>query len=294
MPRCGMLALLVVLAAFGPAAGGEAKVKREKNIVYGKGGDVELTLDLARPADGSGPFPAVVFIHGGSWIQGSKADYDFPLESAAARGYAAVTVDYRLTDESLPSGKARYPFPAQINDVKCAVRWLRANAAKYRIDQDHIGVLGFSAGGHLALLLGLTRPSDGLEGGGGFPDVSSSVQAVVNSSGPTEFGSFTQNDALARLLGGTWEEVPEAYAKASPVTYVRKDGPPVLTIHGDQDVVVPLVQARGLDARMKEAGASHALIVKEGAGHTSFHEDKAVWDFFERNLKPPGTPTACR
>ncbi|MGA2481207.1 MAG: alpha/beta hydrolase [Spirochaetia bacterium] len=256
----------------------------ENDITFGKGGDVDLTLDLARP-EGNGPFPAIVFIHGGSWLQGSKADYDYPLQKAAARGYVAVTVNYRLTYETLANGKARYPFPAQIKDVKCAVRWLRANAGKYRIDPDHIGVLGFSAGGHLALLLGLTQPSDGFEGDGGYAEYSSRVQAVVNSSGPTELGSSSTADAFTRFLGGTYAQVPEAYAKASPVTYVRKDGPPVLTIHGDKDDVVSLTQAQDLDAKMKAVGASHTLVVKKGAGHTSFHEEKAAWDFFDRNLK---------
>jgi acetyl esterase/lipase len=284
---CGLLLSLLLLCcpSLQTAAHAQAPVKIEKDLVYGTGGGVELTLDLARPARGSGPFPALLYIHGGSWVSGSKEDFDFPLTQAAARGYVAVSVNYRLAAETREDGKPRYPFPAQINDVKCAVRWLRANAGKYRIDPDHVGALGFSAGGHLALLLAFTEPSDGLEGTGGHGEYSSRVQAAVNSAGPTLFAPFTKAEALTRLLGGTYEEVPEAWAEASPLTYVRRDNPPVLTLQGDRDELVSVELAFLLDARMKEAGASHTLVVKEGVGHESLHDDPAAWAFLDRILK---------
>jgi acetyl esterase/lipase len=287
--KCGLLlsVCLMICPAFPSALHALPIAFIEKDLLYGSGGDVDLTLDLARPARGAGPFPALLYIHGGSWISGSKEDFDPALAKAAARGYVAVSVNYRLTAESLQNGKARYPFPAQINDVKCAVRWLRANASRYRIDPDHIVALGFSAGGHLALLLGFTEPSDGLEGDGGHGEFSSRVQAVVNCAGPTVFARFTKADALIRLLGGTWEEVPAVYEKASPLSYVRRDSPPVLTLHGDRDEVVSLELAFHLDARMKEVGASHTLVVKEGAGHESFHDDTAAWAFLDTTLKVP-------
>jgi acetyl esterase/lipase len=265
----------------------QGRVVLENQIAYGKGGDVDLKLDLARPAEGKGPFPALVFIHSGGWYEGSKAEFDYPIQQAAEKGYVAVTLDYRLTNDDMENGKTKYPFPAQVYDVKCAVRWLRANAVKYKIDPDHIGALGFSAGGHLALMLGLTEPSDGLEGEGGNMGYASRVQAVVNFAGPTELSKFPPSGSyiLKRLLGGTPKEVPEQYKRASPLTYVRRNSPPILTIHGDMDSEVPLEQAEQLDAKMKEAGASHTLIIKKGAGHGSFHNDKAVWDFLDRNLK---------
>jgi acetyl esterase/lipase len=267
----------------------QGQVVVEREITYGQGGDIDLKLDLARPAEGKGPFPALVFIHSGGWIEGSKLEFHSAIVEAAEKGYVAVTVDYRLTGET-ENGKTKYPFPAQVYDVKCAVRWLRANAEKYKIDPDHIGALGWSAGGHLALMLGLTEPSDGLEGEGGNMGYSSRIQAVVSLAGPTELSNiapWNQADAtfLRHLLGGTPMQVPELYKRASPLTYVRKQSPPILTINGDKDEDVPLEQAEQLDAKMKEVGASHTLIVKKGARHENFYDENAVWDFFDRNLR---------
>jgi len=136
----------------------------EIDIIYGRGDDVDLMLDLARPAKGRGRFPALIFIFGGSWRSGSRQNYSTEIIQAAERGYVAVTVDYSGLTNVRESGKVKYPFPAQVYDVKCAVRWLRSNAKKYRIDPNSIGVVGWSSGGHLALMLGLTDSSDGLEG----------------------------------------------------------------------------------------------------------------------------------
>lgn len=204
----------------------------------------------------------------------------------------AVSVDYRLTSVR-ESGNVKYPFPAQVHDVKCAVRWLRANAREYKIDPDRIGAVGWSSGAHLALMLGLTDTSHGLEGECGDLNYSSRVQAVVSLAGPTDFiGLYqeTRYSPIEALLGGTPEEVPEQYRMASPLTYVSKDDPPVLSIHGDRDPEVPPKQAELLDAKMKEVGASHTLILETGAGHhtsdlVNFYEDNPVWDFFDRHLK---------
>src|SRR5262249_51489713 len=147
-------------------------VQVEKDLVYGKGGDTDLQLDLAMPKDGAGPFPALVCIHPGSWRQGNRQQLGQTIEVLAGHGYAAVTVSYRLVPTAI--------FPAQIEDCKAAVRWLRANAKKYKVDPDRIGAIGFSAGGHLACLLGTTDRNDGLEGNGGNPEQSSRVQAVVS------------------------------------------------------------------------------------------------------------------
>ena len=217
-------------------------------------------------------------------MTGSRQEFDYVVQQAAVKGYVAITVDYRLTDDT-ENEKTKSPFPSQIYDVKCAVRWLRANAKKYNVDPDHIGGFGFSAGAHLALLLALTKPSDGLEGNVGNAGFSSAVQAVVSCGAPTSLGDFPQGSALKRLLGGTLQEVPEQYKRASPLSYVRKDSPPILILHGDMDDEVPLEQAKLLDAKMKEVGASHTLMIEKGAGHESFHAEKAVWDFFGSNLK---------
>jgi predicted peptidase len=290
-----MLLALVCCAPCGAALAADPVI--EEGIVYGKGGDVELQLDLARPGEGEGPFPAIVFIHGGGWSGGNRGVYRTQIEQAARRGYVAITVSYRLMtfDQANKETTTAEPiYPAQIHDVKAAVRWLRANAKKYHVDPNRIGATGASAGGHLSLLVGLTGPEDKLEGEGGHLDQSSRVQAVVNIFGPTEMASSFEKSSVAWIfrlfLGGTPEEAAERYKAASPVTYVGKGDPPVLTIHGDQDELVPVANARLLDETMKKAGASHTLLVLEGQGHgfqgaAAMTANAATWGFFEKHLK---------
>jgi acetyl esterase/lipase len=252
----------------------ENDVIYERDIIYGKGGDVDLMLDLARPAKAEGRLPILIFIHGGGWgwySGSSRNQYIRDIKEAALRGYIAVTIGHRLTSER-ENGKVKYNFPAQVHDVKCAVRWLRANARKYKIDPDRIGVVGWSSGGHLALMLGLTDQSDGLEGKCGDMKYSSRVQAVVSLAGVTDLKSqyvdtYNSRSYVKDFLGGIPEEMPERYAASSPIIYASKDDPPVLTIQGDDDPYVPLSQAELLDKKMNEAEASHTLIVVEDAGH---------------------------
>lgn len=236
----------------------------EPDIVYGKGGNGDLQLDLARPKVGEGPFPVVICIHGGGWRGGKRQDMSKTIEVLAGRGYVAVTPTYRLA----PDNK----FPSQIEDCKAAVRWVRANAKKYHIKPDRIGAIGFSAGGHLACLLGLTTKDDGLEGKGGNADESSQIQAVVSFFGPTD---LTQSDwtedvekgILVPFLGDTLKNAPEKYKKASPVTYVKKNAPPFLFFHGDKDPLVHLEQSKILlDSLLKKDNAARLVIV-EGEGH---------------------------
>jgi acetyl esterase/lipase len=278
--------LLVIGNAFYQTSFAEEKAYIvEKDIIFGRGDEVELKLDLARPAKMKGRVPALIFIHGGWWRMGSRQNYTLDLRQAVERGYLAVTVDYRLTSVR-ENGKVKHPFPAQIHDVKCAVRWLRANARKYKINPDRIGVVGFSAGGHLALLLGLTDSSDGLEGECANMKYSSRVQAVASLAGPSELISFAGHAkyTLFNLLGGSLEEVPDQYRRANPFTYVSKDDPPVLSIHGDRDTEVPPKQGELLGVKMKEVGVSHTLIVKKDVGHY-VSVDNDVWEFFDEHLK---------
>lgn len=267
----------------------------EEGLTYGKAGDIELKLDLARPSKGDGPFPAVVFIHGGAWAGGNREVYRSTIESGARRGYVAVTISYRLTQPDLETKTGKVPFPAQIQDCKCAVRWLRSAADKYHIDADRIGVTGGSAGGHLSLLVGLTDEKAGLEGDGGHADQSSRVQAVVNYCGPTELSQEYRDvkavqPYLQALCGGTPESAADSYKTASPVTYISKDDPPVLTFHGDKDDIVPVAQAKLLDEAMKMAGARHELMIFEGQGHAlqgnaGKAAEQVLWLFFDARLK---------
>src|SRR5205823_333626 len=154
------------------------QVRDEPDVEFARPGGVALKADLALPNEGKGPFPAVVCLHGGGWVSGDRKQMSKTIEVLARRGYVALAPDYRLAPA--------HRFPACVEDCKAAVRWLRANAGKYRIDPGRIGAVGLSAGGHLACLLGVTTPGDGLEGTGGNSDRSSAVQAVVSFAGPTD------------------------------------------------------------------------------------------------------------
>ena len=274
-----------------------AEIAVEKNITYSTADGTELKLSLARPA-GDGPFPAIVFIHGGGWYSGSRDAYQQEIREAAERGYVAATISYRLmqvNEEKKETTTAEPNFPAQIHDAKAAIRWLRASADQYHVDPDRIGVTGSSAGGHLSLLLGLTDSESGLGGDGGHPDQSSRVQAVVNFFGPTDMAACYETSSVAWIfrlfMEGTPSEAAETYQTASPVSYVSSDDPPVLTLHGNQDALVPVAQAKLLDEKMKAAGAPHELVVLKNQGH-GFRGDaqqkamQAMWDFFEKHLKP--------
>jgi acetyl esterase/lipase len=257
----GWCVLLAPAAAWGQAP--EA-VLVEQGLVFGKGGDVELKLDLAMPKAGDGPFPAVVCLHGGGWVGGERGQMGQTIRTLAGRGYVAVTPDYRLAP--------KHPFPAAIEDCKLAVRWLRANAARCKVDPKRIGVVGFSAGAHLACLLGVTDKSDGLEGTGGDAGQSSRVQAVVSFFGPTDltrkvWSKEAQEKNLIPLLGGTLEEKPDLYRRASPITYAGKEAPPFLFFHGSEDRIVPPEQSRDLCAKLQAAGVFARVVILENEGH---------------------------
>ena len=252
------------LLLFAIAPRGNPEIAIERNLVYGKGGDTDLLLDLAMPKSGVGPFPAVMFLHGRGWREGSRHDMSQFIEGMAGLGYVSVTIEYRLV--------AAARFPAQVEDCKAAVRWLRANAAKYRIDPGHIGVVGFSAGGHLASMLGVTGPGDELEGTGGSPGQSSRVQAVVSFFGPTDFSTRDwprdlETEVIVPFLGGTIADQPENYARASPISYATKDAPPFLFFHGTDDRLVPIDQSRRLAEKLSKLGVPVQMVALEGEGH---------------------------
>jgi acetyl esterase/lipase len=264
----------------------EPKATTERDIVYTKVGSTELKLDLARPALGEGPFPAILVIHGGAWRGGNKADVGPILPEFVQRGYVAISPQYRLCPQE--------KFPAQVHDVKAAVRWIKANAKKYRIDPGRIGAIGFSAGGHLALMLGVTGPDDGLEGdvSAGAPD--SKVQAVVNYFGPTDLGAPDIPDVSKPLvkdfLGAAPPEKPELAAKASPRTYVSRGDAPTLTFQGTKDPLVPFTQAIKLAEAMTAAGVPGRVELLVGAQHgwggAELERTRAeTFRFFDRYLR---------
>jgi len=254
--------VVIVIVAAAPRSGPEIVVERD--IVYGNGAETALKLDLAMPKAGEGLLPAVVFLHGEGWRAGNRRQMNHFIEGMARLGYVSMTVDYRL----VPTAR----FPAQVEDCKAAVRWLRANAQKYRVDTERIGVVGFSAGGHLAAMLGVTVKEDGLEGVGGNPDQSSRVQAVVSFFGPTDLSTRDwprdlETEVIIPFLGGTFADRPENYARASPISYATKDAPPFLFFHGTDDKLVPFDQSRRLAEKLSKLGVPVQMVALEGEGH---------------------------
>jgi acetyl esterase/lipase len=260
-------------------------VRLVKNLQYIEGGHEQNRLDIYLPEKAEGRLPLVVWIHGGGWQAGSKENC--PAIPLAAKGYAVASVNYRLSQHAV--------FPAQIEDCKAAIRWLRANAAKYHIDPEHIGVWGGSAGGHLVALLGTTGDVKSLEGKGGNLDQSSRVQCVLDWFGPTELTTMgplgdKADGVVARLIGGPVSENREKARKASPLTYVGKNSAPFLIMHGDKDNLVPLRQSELLAEALKKAGVEVTLQVVKGSGHggpgfTTPESRKLIEDFFAKHLR---------
>ncbi|MCX7590083.1 MAG: alpha/beta hydrolase fold domain-containing protein [Kiritimatiellae bacterium] len=243
----------------------------ELNVVYSSPNGNDLKLNFVRPA-GNGPFPLVLCIHGGGWQFGSYNEYlDFQKAFAAA-GIATASVQYRFPPKNR--------FPAQLDDITASVRFLVENHKRFRIDPDCIGLTGGSAGGHLALLAAFTE----IKG--------CRVKAVVNIAGPTDLRTFSSspsgdaamkaalNKTSAELLEdllGTQDRKAAIYAKASPVTLIRKNVPAILTIHGTEDDIVPFSQAEALHAALKKVGATERIVPIKGGGH-----DFAKWPEKER------------
>lgn len=231
------------------------------NIEYGAGGESKLCMDLYLPKGRTKAKPAIMFIHGGAWKSGKRGDMKFYCVKFAEKGYITSTVTYRLIREA--------PFPAAVHDVKCAVRWLRANAGKYKIDAEHIVVSGNSAGGHLSMMIGYSDDPS-LEGSGGNNGVSSKVCAVVNFYGPTDLTTdFAKKQGVVEeFMGGkTFEEAPDIYKSASPLFHLTRNDPPTLIFQGTIDSTVPVVQADRLAEKLKELGIDYVYERYDGWPH---------------------------
>jgi acetyl esterase/lipase len=278
---------LLLLSLVSVPARAQDGVVFEKNIEFSNPDNQHLMLNMARPENGDGPFPAVLCIHGGGFRAGTRDGYDGLVKQLAARGYVAVTVEYRLAP--------KYPFPAAIHDVKAAVRWLRANAAKYHINPERIGVTGGSAGGHLALYLGVTGGVKELEGEGGNPAQSSKVRCVVNFYGSSDltrsYGkSVDAAEVLPLFLGGNVEKERPKHLMASPLYWVTPLAPPTLCVHGTKDNYVAYEQSIWMVDRLLAAGVEAELVTLQGAGHGFGGEqvkaaDAALFAFFDKHLK---------
>lgn len=265
-------------------------VKLERDVVYGKGSERDLKLDIVRPKEKPGkPMPVLVWIHGGGWRGGNKTSGIRRIIPYARRGYFCATIEYRLSAEAT--------FPAQIEDCKCAIRFLRSKAEEYNLDPDRIGVWGSSAGGHLVALLGTSGGLKELEGQGGHEKYSSSVQAVCDWFGPSDLTKIVEEGRHAQpgnpvelMLGGPVRDNLEKAKMASPVTHIDKDDPPFLIIHGDKDSTVPVSQSKLLHEKLKAADVDSTLKILKDMGHGGvLFEDPLVQaliaDFFDRHLK---------
>jgi acetyl esterase/lipase len=267
--------LLVVLVSLVPAC--HAQVKRPKTafvvpngvsfepaVEYANPDGEHLKLDLARPKTGDGPFPAVVLIHGGGFRAGSRKGHDGLCLRLAGLGYVAVTVDYRLAP--------KYQFPAAVNDVKEAVRWLRGNASKYHVNPDRIAAVGDSAGGHLALFLGVSGNLKQFEGQGAHLDQPSRVTCVVSLYGPSDltrsYGRSVDAAAVLPLfLGGDLARARRRHILASPLYWVTPDAAPTLCIQGTKDRYVAYEQSVWMVDRLLAAGVPAQLLTIPGADH---------------------------
>lgn len=265
-------------------------VELKRDVVYGRGGGRDLRLDLFLPKSGAGPFPAVVYVHGGGWTGGNRTAFQRQAAYMAARGIAGFCIEYRL------SGEAK--FPAALHDSKAAVRWVRANAKTYRINPEKIGAAGGSAGGHLVAMLGTTAGIKRFEGDGGNPGQSSRVAAVAAFNPVLDFETLGKraganaSNAIARFLGATYAENPRLWADASPITHASKDSAPFLFLHGTADTTVPYQQSLDMIERLKAAGVHAELFTAEGAAHGFFNRPpffepalKRMEEFFVRLLK---------
>lgn len=282
------LSLVTLLSLIPASLFAADEVVVETGVEYSHPGDEHLLLNIARPKV-AGKSPAILCIHGGGFRAGKRESWDARCRKMAERGYVAVTVTYRLAPQ--------HPFPAAIHDVKAAVRWLRANADRYQIDAGRIGVVGDSAGGHLAQFLGVTGGVDEFEGPGGNAVQSSQVSCVVNFYGPSDFTksygkSVDAAEVLPLWLGGDVEHERHRHVLASPLNWVTPRAAPTLLIHGTDDKYVAFEQAQWMFDRMKAADVDVELLKLEGAGHGFKGKDAeraeaAMFSFFDRHLKSP-------
>lgn len=227
------------------------------DLEYVPNGHPRQRLDLYLPETVSQPLPVLLWIHGGGWVTGDKAGG--PAIQFATKGFAVASMNYRFSRHAT--------FPAQTHDCKAAVRWLRAHAQTYGLDTGNFGVWGASAGGHLASMLGLTAANDWLEGTLGNADQSSTVQAVVDWFGPTDFITLGPRDTRTQFLGGDALAYPDKANAASPIRYVSNHTCPFFIVHGDHDPLVPYEQSVTFAQSLQDVGAEVTFVTIPGGRH---------------------------
>ena len=278
-----LLTILLVTSTAIAQEATEEEIEIRRNVTYLEREDGVLKADLYIPS-AKGPHPAILMVHGGAWRTGHRGHMSKVSQSAAKRGYIAVSINYRLAP--------KHKFPAQIEDCKAAVRWMRTNSKEYGIDPERIAAYGYSAGGHLACLLGTTDAEDGFdeESKQDKDAVSTKVQAIVAGGAPCNFQFIPRkSDSLAYWLGGSRAEKPDVYVKASPTTFVTKDDAPAFFFHGEKDRLVPTMSCKFMSAALKNAGVNSEVLIIEGTGHigafTNKDAQRAALKFLDSVLK---------
>jgi acetyl esterase/lipase len=286
--RPALLIVLVLTACTRSFIEHEERVVIHRDLVYAEVDGHELELDLYLPADRPNGAPVVLWMHGGSWMYGTH--HDCRVDWLAEEGFAVASIAYRKSLEA--------KWPAQLHDTKAAVRWLRAHARQYGLRADRMAAAGMSSGAHLALMLGLKRGEE--EGStGGHREQPSSVEAVISYYGPTDLAWYGATLGAANwwglpiptLLGVAPRDDPERAKAASPIHQIRRDSPPVLLIHGEDDYLVPKTQSETFHRRYREASLSSRLVLVADAGHYGGSDyfgrngpRKVVLDFLRRHL----------
>lgn len=251
-------------------------VQRIAGIVYGQVGEHRLLLDLFLPENEVKARTAILLFHGGGWAHGSRYWTNGWANLLAQRGYVCASVEYRLSDQTI--------YPAAVEDAKCAVRWLRANARKYGVDPNKIAAFGGSAGAHLSAILGTTDTIQGEDEEGCHRNQSSRVNAVIGLSGPYDLRVMdpdTDGGVIPKFLGGSLEDLPEIYAEASPITHVDKSSAPVLMVHAVDDAVVPYEQVELFSKELRLHGVSNEIYKVASGGHNFTDSDEKVMKVIE-------------
>lgn len=255
----------------------------QPDVVYGSANNTPLKLDIWYPRDNSAPAPTLVFIHGGGWIFGSKEGAVYQLLPFLEKGWRVVNVEYRMASNSLA--------PAAVEDTRCALRWVFQNAKQWKFDASKIVLTGQSAGGHLSLITGMLPKGTDLDNRC-YGDEELKVAAIINWYGITDVNDIIQGPNLknyAVMWMGSSPNAAEIARKVSPLTYVRPGLPPILTIHGDKDDVVPYSHATRLKEALDKAGASNKLVTIPGGGHGMFTQEQyataydEIWAFLKGN-----------
>jgi acetyl esterase/lipase len=246
-------------------------VSKELGLVFGKSDGRDLTLDLFTPTEiPSEPRPAIVFLHGGSWLMGNPSQFHFHSAYLAEKyGFFAVGVDYRLSQEA--------PFPAALQDAKCAVRWVRSQCKEQNIDPNRIAICGGSAGGHLASMILTTAGVAEYEGDGGNDGYGSHVNLGILFNGEYDMWDLVKKGSLIQpmkqFMGAAPKENPDIYTELSSINRIHKDTPPVLLMHGTEDLCVSHEQAIAFHEKLKSFGIHSEIEIYEGKPHAWFNNE---------------------